>query len=231
MFVKTNRDVERDEELMIHYLYAERLVEAERDETLQRVWGFSCYCELCEWEREEEEICASAKDILDTAVLASKASSSPENALKKLFSAKKKLYQVYHVATPHINFTTALQSPPPILPASLARFLVLLFRQITKENLREVLRELDLYPAFMAEYHFLHESYSHFERVGVAGLPALRVWEALYLTSSGTEEVVEGWLNAAREAHDRLLGEGHFNYQHGEFIKQVRELKKELESE
>jgi hypothetical protein len=231
MFVMANRDIERDEELMIHYLYAERMGEAERDETLQRVWGFSCHCELCEWEREEAETCSAAEDILDKAIAASKANSNPEASLKKLFAAKKKLYQAYHLSVPQIDPTTALESPPPVPPPSLARFLVLLSRQITKENLRSSLRDLESYPVFMAEYHFLHESYSHFERVGVAGLPALRVWEALYLASSASEQVIDAWLSAAHKAHDRLLGDGHFYHQHGKFIKEIKERKRESESE
>ena len=231
MFIKANRDIEKDEELMIHYIYPERLEEAERDETFQRVWGFSCQCELCEWERDEEKRCATAKQLLDNAISASKSASYPESSLKKLFAAKKKLYQTYDLSPPQIDPSKVLESPPPVPRPSLARFLVLLFRQITKERLRECLRGLDGYPAFMAEYHFLHESYSHFERVGVAGLPALRVWETLYLSSSAPDKVIEAWLNAAQKAHDRLLGEGHFYHEHGDYIKEIKERRKERELE
>lgn len=231
MFVKANRDISKDDELLIHYLHAERMTEADRDETLQRVWGFSCQCELCESERDESEPCSTAQVILDKAISAAESASSPEQSLKKLFAAKKKLYQTFHVPVLHIDPATALASPPRVPPPSLARFLILLFRQMTKEDLRGSLRSHDGYPSFMAEYHLLHESYSHFERVSVAGLPALRVWEALNLMSSTPTEVLEGWLSAARLAHDRLLGEGHFEYQHGKFVREIMERRQKLELE
>jgi len=57
----------------------------------------------------------------------------------------------------------------------------------------------------------------------VAGLPALRVWAALMRSSKSPDEtIVEEWLQQAREAHDMLLGDGHFQHQHGKFIKEIK---------
>ena len=184
MFVKTNRDVEEGEELMIHYLYVEKLNEKERNETLQRVWEFTCQCELCEWERENEEICSAAETIMEKAIGFIK-SATPEAAIKKLVSAKKKLYQLYRFPIPQIDILKALDSPPPArTPPSLARYLVLLFREFARGEVRESIRDTDLSGPINAEHHFLVKDYSHFERVCVAGIPALRVWKYLYHNAS-----------------------------------------------
>lgn len=220
MFIKTNRDVDEGEELMIHYLYVEKLNETERNETLQRVWGFMCQCELCEWESGNEETCTAADKIMDKAFEFAK-SATPDAAVKKFLSAIKKLYQLYRVPPPQIALPSAIESPPPVLPPSLARYLVLVYRELVKV-LRESTRNTDLSGPINADYHFLLKAYSHYERIGIAGIPALRVWEHMYRNSSGaTCAEIDGWLVEARETHDILLGEGHFDYQHGQFIGEV----------
>ena len=53
--------------------------------------------------------------------------------------------------------------------------------------------------------------YSQFERIGVAGMPALRVWEWMVRNYEGEDvAIVEEWLNEARRAHDMFLAEEHF---------------------
>ena len=222
MFVKTNRDVEEGEELMIHYIYVEKLNEKERNETLERVWGFTCQCELCEWERDNEETCSAADKIVEK-VLAFAKTAIPEAAVKKLISAKKKLYQLYRFPMPHIDHLIALDIPFPVPPSSsLASYLVLIFRELSQGDIRDYIRDTELSGPVNAEYHFLLKSYSHYERVCVTGRPALRVWQHLYLHHNSTSsETVDAWLNEARKAHDMLLGEGHFDYQYGGVIKEV----------
>ena len=223
MFIKTNRDVEEDEELMIHYLYVEKLNEKERNETLQRVWEFTCQCELCEWERENEEICSAADKIMEKAIEFMK-SATPEASIKKLVSAKKKLYQLYRFPIPQIDILKAFDSPPAATPPpSLARYLAMIFRDFERGEIRESIRDTDLCGTINAEHHFLVKDYSHFERVSVAGIPALRVWKYLCRNASSSTPVtiIDAWLEEARKTHDMLLGEGHFDYQHGEIIKGI----------
>jgi hypothetical protein len=221
MFVRANRDIEEGEELTIHYLYVEESDEKERNETLQRVWEFTCHCELCEYERENEETCSSADSIVRKALTYVKTGST-DDAIKKLLSARKKLYQLYRHPIPQIDLLTSLEAPPPVPPPALARNLVVLFRAFSI-LLRQSKRNTELTGSINAEFQFLHRKYSHFERIGAAGLPALRVWEYLFRNpkdSSG--EASDAWLQEARESHDMLLGEGHFDYQHSGFINSVK---------
>lgn len=228
MFVKTNRDVEEDEELMIHYIYVEKLNEKERNETLQRVWEFTCQCSLCEWERENQEICSEADKIMEK-VLEFAKSASPESAVKKFLSAKKKLYQLYRCPPPNIDNLISLSDSPATsssfsIPSSLASYLVLIFRELSQGEIREYIRDTEFSGPVNAEYHFLLKNYSHYERVSVAGLPAIRVWQYLYRSNSSniSPEVVDKWLKEAKDAHDMLLGDGHFYYQYGEVIKEIK---------
>lgn len=222
MFVRANRVIEQDEEITIHYLYVDQLGEKERNETLERVWEFTCQCELCEYEKAHEDICASADNIarkafafLDTA--------SPDAAVKKLLSARKKIYQLHRVSAPQINVLTVLQSPPAPLPAALARTLICVLRELTKILRNSSYYGVEFTGPMSAEYHFLLRDYSHYDRIGMAGLPALRVWTFLMRSSKAQDDsVVEGWLQEAQQAHDMLLGEGHFEYQHGKFIREVK---------
>jgi tetratricopeptide (TPR) repeat protein len=222
MFVRANRDIQEGEEISIHYLYVDQLDEEERNETLNRVWEFTCYCELCEYEKSHEEICTSANSIVKKALSFSK-SASVDATVKKLLATRKKIYQLYRISAPQINVLTAIKSSPAVLPAALARNLIPLLRELTK-----VLRQASYYGVELigptnAEYHFLLCYYSHYERIGVAGLPALRVWAALMRSSKSPDEtIVEEWLQQAREAHDMLLGDGHFQHQHGKFIKEIK---------
>lgn len=223
VFIKTNCDVEEGEELTIHYLYAERLNEKDRNETFQTVWGFTCQCELCEWERSNEEIYAEAEKTTEQAFSFAK-TESPDAAVKKLLSAKKKLYQLHRVPIPQVDPLTALVTPPVSPPPSLARNLVILYRELSRV-LRLSSRNNKLGGKINAEYHFVLKPYSHYEQIGVPGIPALRVWENLYRSpyhSSST--AVDAWLEEARKSHDILLGEGHFEYVHGSFIKQTMAL-------
>jgi hypothetical protein len=221
MFIKTNRDVEEGEELLIHYLYAEKLSEKERNETLQRVWEFTCQCELCEWERENEETCTAADKIMEKALEFAKSATS-DAAVKKLLSAVKKLHQLYRVSVPQIALPSAIETPPPVPPPSLARYLVMTYRELVR-MLRESTRNTELSGPINAEYHFVLKAYSHYERIGIAGLPALRVWEHIYRNPSGaTTAEIDAWLEEARESHDILLGDGHFEYQHGQFVREVK---------
>ena len=218
MFVKANRDIEENEELTIHYVYVDTLGEPERADTLQRVWGFTCYCELCEWERANEETCKSATDIIEKVIPPTK-----DDAVKKILSAKKKLYQLYRCPVPQINLLTSLTSPPPILPAGLARVLIPVLRELTKlardsssRNTGEIVAQVN------GEYHFALQLYSHFERISVAGMPALRVWEWMVRNYEGEDVAIEEWLKEARRTHDMFLGDGYFEYQHGSFVSGVR---------
>src|SRR5215471_1984329 len=128
LFIKTNRDVEEGEELMINYLYAERLNEKDRNETFQRLWEFTCQCELCQWERSNEMIYTEVEKITEKAVSFMK-TESPDAAVKKLLSAKKKLYQLHQVPIPQVDPLTALVTPPVSPPPPLAKNLVILYRE------------------------------------------------------------------------------------------------------
>jgi tetratricopeptide (TPR) repeat protein len=223
MFIKTNRHVEEGEELMIHYLSAEKLNEKDRNETLQRIWEFTCQCELCEWERNNEEISAEAEKITEKVVSCAK-TESPDTAVKKILAAKKNLYKLHRVTIPQVDHLTTLVTPPINPPPSLARNLVILYRELSRV-LRLSSRNNKLGGRINAEYHFVLKSYSHYEQIGVMGIPALRVWENLYRsphTSSTT--AIDAWLEEARKSHDMLLGEGHFEYVHGRFIKETMAL-------
>jgi hypothetical protein len=221
MFIRANRDIENGEELTIHYLYVEESNEKERNETLERVWEFTCHCELCEYERANEETCSSADSILKKALMFVKTGST-DDSIKKLVSARKKLYQLYRHPVPQIDLLSSLETPPPIPVPALARNLMVLFRGISV-LLRQSTRSKELSGSMNAEYQFLYRSYSHYERIGAAGLPALRVWEYLYKNpTSSASEAADAWLQEARESHDMLLGDGHFEYQHGSFMKGVK---------
>ena len=220
MFVKANRDIAENEELTIHYVYVDNLTEPERAETLQRVWEFGCYCDLCVWERENDETCKSASTILHKVIPPPK-----DDPIKKLLSAKKKLYHLYRVPAPQIDLVTALTSAPPAtLPAPLARTLIPLLRELSRLARDATTRNTgELIARTNGEYHFSLKLYSHFERIGVAGLPALRVWEYLVRNYEGEDDVaIEEWLKEARRTHDMFLGEGHFEYQHGSFVREVK---------
>ena len=219
MFIKANQQIEEGEELTIHYLHPERWTEQERSETLERVWGFTCQCELCEWERENQSTCLEASEIVDK-VLAFSSTATPEAAIKKFASSIKKLYQLYRVPTPDLDALTVLEHPPSIPPPSLALNLIKLYREaapIYKKNPSVT----DNYIPIMVGYHFLIKYYSHFERVGIAGLPALRVWQHLTHNSSASKSVLDAWLKEAQISHDMLLGEGNFEYQHKDSIENL----------
>ena len=49
------------------------------------------------------------------------------------------------------------------------------------------------------------------------------MWKYLFLNASISTppDTIDAWLEEARRTHDILLGEGHFDYQHGEIIKEV----------
>jgi tetratricopeptide (TPR) repeat protein len=222
MFVKTNRDVEKDEELTIHYLYVERPGEKERNETLQRVWGFTCYCDLCLYERSNEDVSETSDKIVENALVFAQ-DSSVEDAIKRLTSAKRKVYNEYRFHPPHINAidpaVSPILTPPP--PPSLARHLVSLLRELSN-LLRKSGKSQELVVPINTELHFMLDLYPHFERIGIAGLPALRVWESQY-RNSGSATTVAEWLSQARQTHDLILGEGHFDYQLSRFIDSVKE--------
>jgi tetratricopeptide (TPR) repeat protein len=221
MFVRANRGIEPDEEITIHYLYVDQLDEKERNETLERVWEFTCECELCEYEKSHDEVCASADNIARKALTFAD-TATVDAAVKKLLSARKKIYQLHRVSAPQINILTVLESPPPPLPAALARTLIGVLRELTKVLRQSSYYGVELIGPMNAEYHFLLRDYSHYERIGIAGLPALRVWASLMRSSKSPDaSIVEGWLQEAQDSHDMLLGEGHFQYQHGKFIKEI----------
>jgi tetratricopeptide (TPR) repeat protein len=219
MFIKANRDIEQNEELTIHYVYVDGLSEPERAETLQRVWNFTCYCDLCAWERENDETCKSANQILQKCLPPPK-----DDPLKKLLSAKKKLYSLYRWPAPQIDLLTCLSHPPATLPAGLTRTLIPLLRELSKlardssaRNTGEIIAQVN------GEYHFTLKLYSHFERIGIAGMPALRVWEWMVRNYEGEDvAIADEWLKEARRTHDMFLGDGHFEYQHGSFVREVR---------
>ena len=222
MFVRANRDIQQDEEITIHYLYVDQLGQEERNETLERVWEFTCQCELCEYERTHDEVCESAENIARKALTFAN-TGSVEAAVKKLLSARKKIYQLYRVSVPQIDTLTALHSPPAPLPAPLARALIGVLRELTKVMRQSSYYGVELIGTMNAEYHFILRDYSHYERIGVAGLPALRVWASLMRSSKSPDaSIVDDWLQEAQESHDMLLGEGHFQYQHGKFISEVK---------
>lgn len=223
MFVKTNREVDKDEELTIHYLYVERPGERERNEMLQRIWEFTCHCDLCISERLDEDTCTAADKIVDRALIFVR-SAPPEESVKKLINARKKLYNEYRIATPQINAitSTTLQGlDPPPLP-SLARHLVALLRELSN-LLRKSAKNRELVVPINAELHFLLELYPHFERISLAGLPALRVWESLSRNSSAASDIASAWLNLSRVTHDSILGDGYFDYQLTPFIESVKQ--------
>lgn len=219
MFVKANRDIVENEELTIHYVYVDNLTEPERAETLQRVWDFTCFCDLCVWERENDETCTSAATILQKVIPPPK-----DEPLKKLLAAKKKLYSLYRVPAPQIDLASALSAPPTTVPAPLARTLIPLLRELSKFARDATTRNTgELIAQTNAEYHFALQLYSHFERIGVAGMPALRVWEYMVRNYEGEDDVaIENWLKEARRTHDMFLGEGHFEYQQGSFVREVQ---------
>jgi hypothetical protein len=222
MFVRANREIEEGEEISIHYLYVDQLDEKERNETLNRVWEFTCQCDLCEYEKEHDEICASADNIVKKALSFGKMA-SVDAKVKKLLATRKKIYQLYRIPAPQINVLTAIQSPPAPLPAAIARNLVTLLRELAKVLRQSTYYGVELTGPTNAEYHFLLCHYSHYERIGVAGLPALRVWAALMRSSKSPDEAtVEEWLQQAQRSHDMLLGDGHFQHQHGKFIKEIK---------
>src|SRR5947207_10770676 len=101
---------------------------------------------------------------------------------------------------PQIDIVTALDSSlPSSPPPSLARYLVLIFREFTREDIREAIRDTDLSGPINAEHHFLVKEYSHFERVCVAGVPALRVWKYLFFNASISTPpyTIDAWLEEA----------------------------------
>ena len=221
MFVTTNHDVEEDEELTIHYLYAEKQSERGRNETLERVWDFICHCELCEWERSNEDTCSKAEEILNQSLEQTK-TTSPDQAVKQLLSARKKLYRQYRIAMPKIDLVSALTAPPDPPPPSLAKYLIVLYRELSR-LVRESNLSVEMSGLINAEYHFIQGPYSHYERIGVIGLPAVRVWEFLFQNPSSLSAAdTEAWLDEARRTHDTLLGDGHFAYQYAKFIDGVR---------
>jgi hypothetical protein len=219
MFIKTNQDVEKGEELTVHYLFVEKSGEKQRNETLENAWGFTCQCELCIYERENEETCQSADKIVDKAVFFAKTATS-DDAIKKLLSARKKLYDLYQTPIPDIEISSALDSPPPTPPAALVRSLVLVLRELML-LIRDGSCDESLIGTVNGGYHFLLKEFSHFDRVGTIGEAALRVWEYLHVNSTDSDLATD-WLTEARETHDRLLGEGHFEYQFGKFVQAVQ---------
>jgi tetratricopeptide (TPR) repeat protein len=220
MFVKTNRDVERGEELTVHYLFVERLAERDRNETMEKVWEFTCQCELCEYERENEETCLAADTIVSDALELAEVSKS-DDAISELHSARKKLYELYKTPLPPVYAFTMLQSPPANPPASLARHLVVVQKEL-KRLARDTSPDESLNAAVNGAYHFLLKAYPHFGRIGSVGEAALRVWEYFVNNSEDSEpETAEAWLTEAMETHDKQLGAGFFEYQYGKFVSAV----------
>lgn len=133
MFVKTNRDVDKDEELTIHYLYIEKPSESERKETLRRVWDFTCYCDLCVYERANEDTCKAADQVVEKA-LAFAGKGVPEEAIKKFMNARKKLYSLYRSAIPQWKLAETMGASTAVPPPSLARHLIVLLWELSRSS-------------------------------------------------------------------------------------------------
>ena len=222
MFVKACRAIEQGEELTVHYLSVEGSNEKERNETLEESWGFTCQCGLCKYERENEETCEAADKIVRKALEYAKTATTDE-AIKKLLSAKKKLYELYKTPMPQIDVSSVHDPPPPTPPATLAHSLVPVLKEMTR-LLRDGPRDESLNVTVNGGYYFLLKSYSHFDRIGAAAEAALRVWEYLYRDEdvAADEDTTAAWLMEAKETHNKLLGKGYFEHQYGKYVEAVQ---------